>query len=177
LIDPLDGTKNFVVGDPNFGVIVALVKAGRTVAGWMVFPASGQILETEEGAGTLFNGKRIWTSESVETGRLRGTVYSRFMPSTIAPVIRQQTADRFEPQFPSGSAAIEYSTVLQGRKEFVLYYRLLPWDHAAGALALTEAGGRVEHSNGYLYSPKSLDQVTIVSANSKVAEKVSNWLR
>jgi fructose-1,6-bisphosphatase/inositol monophosphatase family enzyme len=177
LIDPVDGTKNFVRGDDTFAVLIALVKDGQTRAGWLAFPARGQTIVTEDGGGTFLNEKRIRTSKASPQKQLRGTVYTRFMPPTIALSKEQATCNKYEARPPSGSAAIEYSAIIQGLMEFVIYFRLLPWDHAAGALALTEAGGCVEHRDGRRYSPLATDQVTILSANTPVGAMVRNWLR
>jgi fructose-1,6-bisphosphatase/inositol monophosphatase family enzyme len=83
---------------------------------------------------------------------------------------------RYDSHASTGSAATEYSAIILGRKDFVIYYRLLPWDHAPGALAITEAGGAALHLSGDSYSPLSPNQVTIVAATPELAERLRTWL-
>ena len=71
---------------------------------------------------------------------------------------------------------MEYASILRGDKDFVIYYRLLPWDHAPGALAIVEAGGAAIHLDGRTYTPLSHDQVTILAASPELAEKVRGWI-
>lgn len=58
----------------------------------------------------------------------------------------------------------------------LVYHRLLPWDHAPGALAITEAGGSALHLDGSLYTPLSIDQVTIFAASSEIASTIRHCL-
>jgi len=83
---------------------------------------------------------------------------------------------RFQPLAECGCAAVEYTNVLEARKEFALYYRLLPWDHAAPALILSEGGGCVEHLNGQPYRVRSGDQVTLVARDGRISRRVRGWL-
>jgi fructose-1,6-bisphosphatase/inositol monophosphatase family enzyme len=91
------------------------------------------------------------------------------MPPETAVLVRQSLLGRYEPLPSTGSAATEYAAVLRGEKDFVIYFRLLPWDHAPGALALTEAGGAALHLDGRPYTPLSTDQVTIFAATPELA--------
>lgn len=80
-------------------------------------------------------------------------------------------------QPPSGCAAIEYTDILRGRGDFVIYYWLLPWDHAAPAIILTEAGGLVSHVSGRSYTARSESQLTIVARDVVTAAQLRTWLR
>ena len=66
--------------------------------------------------------------------------------------------------------------VLRGRKDFKVHYRLLPWDHGAPALILSEAGGASEHLNGAPSTVRSPDQLTIVATSPRMAKEVRAWL-
>ena len=176
LIDPIDGTKNFARGNPDFGVMLALVRAGLTQASWMALPATGDIIIAERGRGTTLNGQQITTRRDL-MAKPRGTVHTRLMPAATARHVQQMLHERYEPRPSTGSAATEYAAILRGDKDFVIYYRLLPWDHAPGALALDEAGGSAVHLDGRPYTPLSTDQVTIFGATSAVASTVLDWLR
>jgi fructose-1,6-bisphosphatase/inositol monophosphatase family enzyme len=178
LIDPIDGTKNFAHGDPDFGVMLALVEHGQTLASWMAVPAaqpSGYMIFAERGNGTWVNGVRTQPTHGGSTV-LRGTIHSRMMPAEAARHVLDTLAGKYEPHASTGSAATEYSAIIRGEKDFVIYYRLLPWDHAPGALAITEAGGAAIHLSGDPYSPLSPNQVTICAASPELAEQIRTWL-
>jgi fructose-1,6-bisphosphatase/inositol monophosphatase family enzyme len=178
LIDPVDGTKNFARGHADFGVMLALVEGGRTRASWMAVPA-GQpdafVVVAEDGNGTYINGTRVELSGEVPP-RPRGSIHTRMMPSEEAQRVLVKMSSRYDSRPSTGSAATEYSAILRGEKDFVIYYRLLPWDHAPGALAITEAGGAAMHLNGLRYSPLSENQITIFAATPRLAETIRAWL-
>lgn len=178
LIDPIDGTKNFARGNPDFGVMLALIERGRTRASWMAVPAAepaGYIVDAQHGIGTRINGVRVRTPQTA-SDRLRGTVHTRMMPADSARDVERKLGDKYDAHPSTGSAATEYSAILRGDKDFVIYYRLLPWDHAPGTLAVTEAGGAAIHSSGEPYTPLSPNQVTILAATPELAERVRRWV-
>ena len=178
LIDPIDGTKNFARGNPDFGVMLALVLSGRTSASWMAIPAaepSGYTVVAERDAGIFINGARVESIREVPA-IARGTIHTRMMPGEIAREVLDRVRGKFDARASTGSAATEYSAIIRREKDFVIYYRLLPWDHAPGALALTEAGGAAVHLNGDPYFPLSPNQVTIFAASPDLAETIRTWL-
>lgn len=178
LIDPIDGTKNFAHGDVNFGVMLALVEEGRTRASWMAVPAArpeGYTVVAERGGGTRIDGARIETRRDVPQVP-RGSIHTRMMPADAAREVLEKLRGKYEARPSTGSAATEYSAVIRGEKDFVIYYRLLPWDHAPGALAVTEAGGAVVHLSGEPYAPLSPNQLTIAAATRELAETIRRAL-
>ena len=178
LIDPIDGTKNFARGSADFGVMLALVEGGRTRASWMAVPAAqpaGYIIAAERGRGARINSGRIESTRRTSSVP-RGSVHTRMMPADDARTVLEKLRGRYEPRPSTGSAATEYSAIIRGDKDFVIYYRLLPWDHAPGALAITEAGGAALHLSGEAYSPLSPNQITIFAATPELAEMVRGWL-
>jgi len=177
LIDPIDGTKNFAHGHPDFGIMLALVDRGVTRASWMAVPAAepGYVVVAEHGAGASIDGSRVQTAPGVPAVP-RGTVHTRMMPPDSARIVTERLAGKYIPRPSTGAAATEYSAILRGDKDFVMYYRLLPWDHAPGALIVTEAGGAAVHLSGNSYSPLSPNQITIVAASPELAEAIRQWL-
>lgn len=162
LIDPLDGTKNFIEGSPDFAVMVALVEAGETVASWIWRPIERIAHVAERGAGAFCNGERQHVALPVHVPALAdlsgvvdvpGAVLSRF----LTPEQRAKLAE-IAPMFGgigSGSlcAGVDYPMIVAGHQRFVRYERLSPWDHAAGTLYLAEAGGCVRRWDGGAYAP------------------------
>jgi fructose-1,6-bisphosphatase/inositol monophosphatase family enzyme len=178
LIDPVDGTKNFAHGNADFGVMLALVEGGRTKASWMAVPAaqpSGFTVVAERGKGTHIHGRRVESARDMPHIP-RGTIHTRMMPADIAQDVLGTLRGRYESRPSTGSAATEYSAIIRGEKDFVIYFRLLPWDHAPGALAVTEAGGAALHLSGDTYSPLSPNQVTIFAATPALAETIRAWI-
>jgi fructose-1,6-bisphosphatase/inositol monophosphatase family enzyme len=173
IVDPIDGTKNFARGDDGFGVMVSRVVAGRTMAAWVMLPARGDMFVAESGGGAWLNGDRIQVPPAGVPGAPRGRLMTRYMPPDIrAQVARVAREAQFDVVPDSVCAAVEYTEILRGEKDFAVYYRLLPWDHAAPALILTEAGGGVDHLNGVAYTVRSDNQVTVVARSAGVSARV-----
>ena len=178
LIDPIDGTKNFAHGNADFGVMLALVEAGLTRASWMAVPAakpSGYTVVAEWQGGTRINGARVEPVRELPA-QPRGTIHTRMMPADIAREVMEKLRGKYDTCPSTGSAATEYSAIVRGEKDFVIYYRLLPWDHAPGALAVTEAGGAVLHLSGDAYTALSPNQVTICATSPELAGVIRTHL-
>jgi len=174
LVDPVDGTGNFVAGRDSFGMMVAFVERGRARAAWILLPARDEMFVAESGGGAWLNGRRLRVSVELPSGEPRGTLHVRYMPEELRRLAGQATG-RFNEMPDNHCAAVEYTEVLRGRRDFAVYFRLLPWDHVAPALMLTEGGGCVVHLNGQSYAPMSADQVTVVAAHAETAHRVSAW--
>jgi fructose-1,6-bisphosphatase/inositol monophosphatase family enzyme len=174
LVDPLDGTKNFARGESGFGVMVALVEAGTVRAAWIALPVTGQMFVAELGSGAFVDGVRLRCPASTQPPR--GTLYTQFMPPPLGGDIERRMAGRFTPMRGAGSAAIEVTAIAQGAKDFALYYKLEPWDHAAGALLIREAGGCLRHLDGADYAPASPWQTTILAASPMLASTLAAML-
>ena len=176
VIDPIDGTKNFAAGDSGFGIMVGWVVEGHAQAAWVVLPARRQSFIAERGSGSFVNGKRIRVPPVSSHRQPRGAALVRYMPEGLGDAVTQALHNRFRLAPPSGCAAVEYTDILKGERDFVIYYRLLPWDHAAPALILDEAGGLVSHLDGERYTARSENQLTVVAGNPAVAATVRSWL-
>lgn len=176
IIDPIDGTKNFAAGSSAFGIMVAYVVAGRSQAAWIVLPARCQTFVAEFGSGAYVNGVRIPVQSCVPDCSLRGAALTRYMPGGLGIAVTEALNRRVRARPPSGCAAIEYTDILMGHSDFVVYYRLLPWDHAAPALVLTEAGGCVSHNSGHPYTARSENQLTFAARDVHTADRLRAWI-
>ncbi len=161
IVDPLDGTKNFAAGRGPFGTMVALAEGGTLLAAGIYLPESDQLFLAERGLGTYLDGVRI-PARAPSSQVLAGTASVRLMPAELAaPILARATAHR---QIQSVvCAAYEYTQVAAGLKDYTLYYRLLPWDHAPGALLVREAGGVVRHPSGRDYDLFDPSEATLLS--------------
>ena len=142
VIDPVDGTGNFANNNPRFAVIVALVVDGVTVAGWIHDPIPNRTVIAEIGQGAWRDGTRLKVAAEVPLPQMTGSVKKRGkVADCVLHVARR------------GSAAHDYLDLVTGRQHFAHFRRLMPWDHAAGVLIHTEAGGHAAMLGGEAYTP------------------------
>lgn len=150
LVDPLDGTGNFAAGDGPFAVMAALMADGDPVAAWMFDPVADVMITAEQGSGAFRNGTRIKAVGAPSTASaLRGVVATKFMPPELQTAMKSRVSKLGAVASPMMMCAgTEYPDIAFGTRHFAAYWRSLPWDHAPGALFLTEAGGHVARTNG-----------------------------
>ena len=154
IIDPIDGTANFAAGRAPFAMMVALLSNGETIGSWILDPLSDRLAVAERGSGAWIDGQRIHASASpLNLESLCGIVSEAFLPAEQRGLI-DHLRESVGNVYPTARCAgHEYPLVASGGRHFTLYWRTLVWDHAPGALLLTEAGGSVTHLDGALYRP------------------------
>lgn len=177
LVDPLDGTANFVAGSPDFAVMVALLRYGKAIAAWLFAPVGGELAIASDGAGAFLNGTRIRTPETALSADMcRGAVLTRFLPEPMKALVASN-ACRFSAILPGARCSgVDYPAVARGEQNFVMFWRLLPWDHASGALFVTEAGGHVARLDGSHYHPSDRRPGLLVAQNKDVWDTVAQGL-
>jgi myo-inositol-1(or 4)-monophosphatase len=146
IVDPLDGTTNFIHRYPVFSISIALYEEGRTALGAVYDPTRDELFEAVRGGGAFCNGERIRVSDADHLSEsLLGTGFPFSVPQHI---------DRYLTVFRdlflgcrgmrrAGSAALDLCHVAAGRLDGFWELYLKPWDMAAGALIVEEAGGAV----------------------------------
>lgn len=144
IIDPIDGTRNFVHGKDQHGVILAEVRGGVTTRGWIWQPQPSRGYVAERGAGVRLNGEPIVRTRhdrlplgASSKSKLRGFDAD----GRLSPVVRSHFACCFD-----------YPALLHGDIDFMFYSSLHPWDHLAGSLVVTENGGISRTMDGMNYS-------------------------
>lgn len=156
IIDPVDGTFNFAKGDSTFAVIVAYVRGGETLAGWIHDPCSGRTAVAAKGQGAWMDGRRLTVAPPVPVADMVGSLSVRFTDdATVARLTQRRSAVRRADYL--GCAAHEYLRLIEGVAHFSLYHKLMPWDHAAGVLMHAEAGGHAALVDGRPYGPSVLE--------------------
>ncbi|MEV4064365.1 inositol monophosphatase family protein [Nonomuraea dietziae] len=177
LVDPLDGTANFVAGNPDYAVMVALVHHGRTVASWILRPADDRAYVAEHGAGAWRDSIRLSREPaSQDPAELRGAVLTRFLPPSAKARV-EVTASRFAAVEPGTKCAgVDYPRLVDGELDFVAFHRLLPWDHAPGVLLLTEAGGVARHHDRTPYRPADMRPGLLTAADAACWQTVRSVL-
>jgi fructose-1,6-bisphosphatase/inositol monophosphatase family enzyme len=176
VIDPIDGTRNFVRGDDGFGIMVALVVAGTTRAAWIQLPVEGALFCAEAGSGAWLDGTRVTVPALPAQTSPTGTLYTKFMSNSDRHALESLPGDAFQVVLGAGSAAVEYTNLVRGRKDFVVYQRLLPWDHLPGVLLLNEAGGRAALASGAELLPADRVGPLIAARNAELNARVRGWL-
>lgn len=139
VIDPVDGTAAFVRGEDGFATLVALVRGGEPLASWTYAPRLGLFATARRGQGAYLNGERLHTRAAGEPLRLW----------TSNPVFRtpyeREVLARLDAAgavcTPCTCAGLAYLDVARGEMDGVAFFWESPWDHAAGLLLTTEAGG------------------------------------
>lgn len=146
IIDPLDGTTNFIHGLPQYAISIALAKKGVMQQGVVYDPNRNEIFTASKGGGAFVNGRRIRVAKRSKLDEtLIGTGFPYRMFShidtylTIFKELAQKTAGMRRP----GAAALDLAWVACGRMDGFWEFGLAPWDMAAGSLLITEAGGLV----------------------------------
>jgi myo-inositol-1(or 4)-monophosphatase len=150
-VDPLDGTTNFVHGHPIFCVSIAVARAGRLLAGVVHAPALGETYAAAEGGGARRNGTPIRVSPETDLSHaLLATGFPYALDTLEENNLRY--FDRFSHRALAirrcGAAAIDLAWVASGVYDGFWELGLHPWDVAAGALLVREAGGRVSDLAG-----------------------------
>jgi myo-inositol-1(or 4)-monophosphatase len=151
IVDPLDGTTNFLHGIPHFAISIGLERDGEIVAGVIYEPIRDEMYWAEKGAGAYVNDRRLRVSARRQLGE---AVIATGMPfgdradqqaymATLAAVMGATSGVR-----RMGSAALDLAYVAAGRYEGFWEFALQPWDIAAGLLLVREAGGYVSDMAG-----------------------------
>ena len=150
IVDPVDGTANFVKGSNDFAVMVAYSEGGSTVASWIWLPVTDDMVVAERGSGTWRNGARVHAP--LDTPQRRGIIKDRYLPDTLKGPIAAATPT-IERALDRRCAGVEYLDMVAGGIDTLFYWRTHAWDHAPGTLLAAEAGLRVGRLDGSAYRP------------------------
>ena len=150
IIDPIDGTTNFMQDFRCSCISVALCNGNEAVAGVVYNPYTNEIFSAEKGKGAYLNGKKIAVSERPLSDGLALFGTSPYHPENTDETfaLLRKVFDFSRDIRRSGSAAYDICTVACGRCEVFFEKSLQPWDIAAGTLILTEAGGKALNYEG-----------------------------
>jgi myo-inositol-1(or 4)-monophosphatase len=152
IIDPLDGTNNFAHGIPQFSVSIAYVKNGVTMLGVVFNPLRNDLYRVERGAGAYHNDKpaSVSTESSLDQTMISFGVYydrGQMMEKTL-DCLRELYGMNIHGTRRMGAASLDLCMIGTGQFGAHFEYQLAPWDFAAGALFLEEAGGMISSSRG-----------------------------
>ncbi len=141
IVDPVDGTGNFVKGSERFAMMVALVERGETTHSWIYAPTLDAVAVAQKGAGAFWQGTRLCERQKIPFAASKAEYSESYMPKNLRKTLRQNM--RAMANHHNGrSSAWAYLDCARGDVEMVLAGRMKPWDHAAGVLLVEESGGR-----------------------------------
>ena len=154
LVDPVDGTSNFIDGGTDWSVMVALVRGGETRLSWIWRPLADRMYVAERGSGATCNGTPLHRPppNATDDSQLRGAVFTRFFDRDRAATIASNSG-RFASVVEGSCAGFDYPALVEGGRDFLLFWRSLPWDHAPGTLLVQESGGYSRRLDGSHYLP------------------------
>lgn len=158
VVDPIDGTFNFANGLPLFGVMAAVVADGVTVAGVIYDPICGDHASAVRGEGAVHGfrdgrpSQPMRVAKALPVGEMHGPIAWSYLPQGL----RERVAAAMpclSAAYGYRNAAHEYRLLASGGCHVLFYAKLMPWDHLAGALIHTEAGGWSAKLDGTPYLP------------------------
>jgi len=177
IIDPIDGTSNFLNGIPQFAISVAYEEKGKVICGMIFDPIKNEMFFAEKGSGAFLNNSRIRVSnkkslkESMlvtggprRSSKKRDSIFKEYnnISNMVDVPIRK-----------FGSAALDLANVACGRFDGLWQWELSYWDIAAGLIILEESGGFVDFLEK---DEKVLIKKNIIATNSKIHEELKNVL-
>ncbi len=176
IIDPLDGTTNYLHGFPQYAVSIALQHKGELVQAVVYDPLRQELFTASSGDGAMLNNRRMRVSKQrTLEGALLGTGFPFKEQDRL-----DEYLDSFKALFPmtagirrAGAASLDLAYVACGRLDGFWELGLKPWDMAAGALLIKEAGGIISDFEG---KDKYLEIGDIVAGNPEIHEEILNKL-
>ena len=177
IIDPIDGTTNFLNGLPHFAISIAYEEKGEILSGIIFDPIKNEMFFAEKGQGAYLNNIRTRVSNKSDfknsllvtggpryTSNIKDKVFKEYieLAKKVRPPIRK-----------SGSAALDLAYVAAGRFDGSWQRELKYWDIAAGIIIVKESGGYIEN-----LSEKSFSEgpINLVASNSKIHKELTNFL-
>lgn len=175
IIDPLDGTTNFLHGIPHFAVSIGIQVKGRLEHGVIYAPCTQDLYIASKGSGATLNNRRIRVSQCKDMDRA--------LIGTGVP-LREEYLDRYVPMLRNiaahsagirraGSAALDLAYVAAGRLDGFWEFNLKPWDIAAGVVLVQEAGGVVRALDG---GEDVLKDGHVLATTLKLADELTRLL-
>ena len=177
IVDPLDGTTNFLHGIPLFAISMALERDGELVAGLIYNPASNEMFTAERGKGAFLNDRRLRVAARTELADCvivtgiphRGKSGQELFLKEMQAVMTNSVGIR-----STGAAALDLAWVAAGRFDGFWERNLRPWDLAAGIVILREAGGFVSDADG---KDKMLATGSVVAGNETIQRTLLKLLK
>lgn len=170
VVDPIDGTRNFVEGIPHFCVVVALAKGGETLVGVTYDPMKDELFTAQLGQGAFLNGARlsVSTREEIPDSILGFDLGYVDEKAGLALDMVRSLWPGIQGMRLMGSSALGVAYAAAGRLDIYFHHHLSPWDIASGLLLVQEAGGQVVDKQG---QPANLFTPSIIASSPALIQK------
>jgi fructose-1,6-bisphosphatase/inositol monophosphatase family enzyme len=165
IVDPIDGTRNFAVGKPPFGVLLAMAAGGEAHTGWIYDPLTDRLCIAHKGKGAFIGEEKIVARPTGHQPPL-AAMSLIFLDPERREAIRQAILPHYSQVDIPFCAAEQYPRLALGQNDVAIFERTLPWDHAAGVLFVNEAGGKVARPDGSAYRVDSYASPGLIGAAS-----------
>jgi fructose-1,6-bisphosphatase/inositol monophosphatase family enzyme len=172
IVDPIDGTANFAAGETPFGIMVALVADGVSEAAWLFDPVLNRLCSAGRGQGAFIDGERVTARTSGAALPVAG-LSTKYLPPEMREQIEQRAAGKMQCVGIPRCAAEQYPRVVLGTNDLALFWRTHVWDHAPGALILTEAGGRIARFDGTPYAVTQTGKGLLAAATPQMWDEAA----
>lgn len=185
IIDPVDGTKAFIAGEPVYGVIVALAERNQTVAGWLYDPTSDEFVTAEVGGGAYHSGNKLSVLPAAPVGQMSGALDSAILERVQGDDLSREATARPD-LCRMLSACHDYARLVVGQPHFSrtasqLHFHgthctCTPWDSAAGVLINAEAGGYTAHWTGEPFLPSDFGRGILTAPDPDSWHAIREWI-
>lgn len=160
VVDPVDGTRNFIHGSKNYAVMVGELRRGEIVRGWIWQPELDTAWIAELGSGATRNGEPVTMPDPDLTALTGATTHRR--------LLRHHPPGVAEIGWTLYACGIDYPNLCEGVGDFLIYRNMKPWDHVPGSLILRESGGVSRTIDGQDYRARPDSPPLIVAVNENV---------
>jgi myo-inositol-1(or 4)-monophosphatase len=176
VLDPLDGTTNFTTSFPIFGLSLAYVKGGKTIAAVIYDPNRKECFTAEIGKGAFLNGEKMGLAQTDKLSNCVANVDYKRLTAELSN--RLVSCPPYRSQRNMGSCVLEWCWLAANRIQLYLHGGQQLWDHAAGRLILAEAGGVATSLNGNeMVSNRLVKQSAIAASNPVLYEQWFAWIQ
>lgn len=168
VIDPVDGTNNYVRGNADYAIMLAELRAGEVTRSWIWQPEHAVAFVAERGKGVWRNGTRLARPPIQEPPRgatSRRTWWGSTAGGRLAPIM----PSRF-------CVGVDYPRMMLGELDFLVYRHPKPWDHLPALLMLHELGGDIWYLNGAPYTPGSRGEMVVCCCAPQLGSRLVDVL-
>lgn len=177
LVDPLDGTNNFVHGRRAFCVMVALHFKGEVIMSCIYDPLGKKTVTAMRGQGAFANDEKLNCSSTLEFNQMHGQINYRIVKDEEQrEKLKEKAAKSFAKLDRLGCAGHDLIHHAEGNRHFSLYSRLAPWDFAPGGLILEEAGGILKNVDGSKLKPFDYAYGLLTASNEENWDNLRSFL-